>query len=47
MEEGKYVDVLYAVNEYKTSMSGGFNFFKLGAGGEYDDDRPNASDPPP
>jgi len=47
-EEGKYVDVLYAVNEYKTSC-GDFNFFKLGGdgGGVYGADRPNVSDPPP
>ena len=46
-EEGKYVDVLYAVNEYKTSMCSLQFFpseFNLGAdgdmyGGAY---RPNA-----
>jgi hypothetical protein len=52
-EGGKYVDVLYAVNEYKTDMNE-FQFFqaksefKRGGGDMYDGAyRPNASDPPP
>jgi hypothetical protein len=50
-EEGKYVDVLYAVNEYKTSVSG-LQFFQARSSGGGDVSygecvcRPNASDPP-
>jgi len=50
-EEGKYVDVLYAVNEYKTSMCSLQFFpseFKRDGGDEYGGAcHPNVSDPPP